>query len=416
MRPLFIIIALLFSQVFTIAQARIVFNANPYVVMNGGIYIVQANPATNAISGAGRIISEAETNRVRWMIGTSTGTYTMPFGYTGAISIPHSITIGTAGVGATGYIDFSTYRTPTFMNTPWATGVTHLTNNNTLLPNQTYVLDRWWITNAASYTTKPALSGMLFTYIDAEWLAVGNTISEANLQAQRFNTTANVWYDMAPIGVVNTGANTVTISTAVSSANFFRPWVLVDNLYPLPVVLSDFNATCNATNKTAELNWTTQSETNNDYFMIERSTDGFNFEQIAIVDGAGNSNITLNYTFIDDSPLPVTSYYRLSQFDFSNYKTEGNILSFENCFNNVLDALTIVTDGNSNFLQINAITDGVYTLELFDASGKIIQRENVTVSKGNNIFAIENIFAQGIYFLRASNDLQSVTKKLIIKK
>lgn len=63
--------------------------------------------------------------------------------------------------------------------------------------------------------------------------------------------------------------------------------------------------------------WATASESNNDYFTVERSKDGISFEAIVEVDGAGNSdNYFLNYKVTDFSPFEGTSYYRLKQTDF----------------------------------------------------------------------------------------------------
>jgi hypothetical protein len=65
-----------------------------------------------------------------------------------------------------------------------------------------------------------------------------------------------------------------------------------------------------------QINWSTATEINNDYFTLERSIDGSNWEILAYVDGAGNSNQRLNYEYIDDYPYHGISYYRLKQTDF----------------------------------------------------------------------------------------------------
>ena len=62
--------------------------------------------------------------------------------------------------------------------------------------------------------------------------------------------------------------------------------------------------------------WQTASELHNDYFIIEKSSNGYDWEQSGIVNGAGNSNQVLNYNFIDYFPYLGLSYYRLTQVDF----------------------------------------------------------------------------------------------------
>lgn len=87
------------------------------------------------------------------------------------------------------------------------------------------------------------------------------------------------------------------------------------------------------------LTWITASETNNDYFTIERSKDGKEWIELGQVDGAGNTNRMIYYSFIDYDPLFPFGYYRLKQTDFdgvysysktitiSREKLDGNFVS-----------------------------------------------------------------------------------------
>ena len=65
-----------------------------------------------------------------------------------------------------------------------------------------------------------------------------------------------------------------------------------------------------------DVNWITATEINNNYFTLERSATGINFEPIGYVQGAGNSTSTINYVFKDRDPLNGIGYYRLKQTDF----------------------------------------------------------------------------------------------------
>ena len=64
------------------------------------------------------------------------------------------------------------------------------------------------------------------------------------------------------------------------------------------------------------LNWTTLSETNNDYYTIERSSDGMHFEELSRVQGAGTTTDISTYYAADENPFMGVSYYRLKQTDF----------------------------------------------------------------------------------------------------
>ncbi|MCD6066679.1 MAG: hypothetical protein K0S33_1505 [Bacteroidetes bacterium] len=85
---------------------------------------------------------------------------------------------------------------------------------------------------------------------------------------------------------------------------------------PLPVSLLSFTAT-KEMNKTL-LQWETITETNNNYFTLERSGDAVNYTKIATLNSkslTGNSNSSLLYNFTDETPLWGLNYYRLSQTD-----------------------------------------------------------------------------------------------------
>nr|WP_294895593.1 LamG-like jellyroll fold domain-containing protein [uncultured Pedobacter sp.] len=87
----------------------------------------------------------------------------------------------------------------------------------------------------------------------------------------------------------------------------------LSNAQSLPVNLISFTAKAEGNN--VNLVWTTASEQNNHHFTIEKSVDGLNFENIATLNGQGDSNKATNYTAIDSSPINGDNYYRLTQFD-----------------------------------------------------------------------------------------------------
>jgi len=61
--------------------------------------------------------------------------------------------------------------------------------------------------------------------------------------------------------------------------------------------------------------WTTLQEINSDYFTVERSANGTDYEIAMVIQGKGDSYTATNYEFTDNNPLPGTSYYRLLATD-----------------------------------------------------------------------------------------------------
>jgi type 1 fimbria pilin len=108
--------------------------------------------------------------------------------------------------------------------------------------------------------------------------------------------------------------NTVERKLTATNLGGFSRWTAGSSLIHLPVALLSFDAV--VSNNEVVLQWTTASEINNDYFSIERSTDGRSFETVGIVNGAGNSNRLITYTKNDPEPVKGISYYRLKQIDY----------------------------------------------------------------------------------------------------
>ena len=103
---------------------------------------------------------------------------------------------------------------------------------------------------------------------------------------------------------------------------------IVSNSGFLPIELVEFNAIVNEDR--VEISWTTASEINNDYFIVEKSKDTFIWSKVIEAKGAGNSNIIINYFEIDNNPLMGLFYYRLTQVDFDGKQETFNIIPVEN--------------------------------------------------------------------------------------
>lgn len=82
----------------------------------------------------------------------------------------------------------------------------------------------------------------------------------------------------------------------------------------LPVSWSDITSTRKGGIVT--LNWSTATEINNSHFIIERSHDDSNWEEISEIKGAGNSNNITHYEFNDTQAPKSALIYRIKQVDF----------------------------------------------------------------------------------------------------
>lgn len=411
-----ILFIFIFFTTNSFSQAQIVMNNDGYIVISNGAYLVIDNSNTNAITQTGtggRIISEAETNRVRWNVSSAAGTYVVPFCDNTFEEIPVTAQITAGGTaGATNHIDFSTYDGGSDNATYMPSGVTNM--GNVTVPtsnNSLQVTDRFWILDA-NHATKPDVT-LTFTYIDAE-NAAPNTLAEANLKAQRWNTSVSDWdgFVFPPTGTVATGANTVS-SVVVPAADFFKAWTLVDYLTPLPIELLSNEVICD--NNHVIVKWSTASETNNNFFTIEKSIDGTNFVSIGTVAGSGNTTNVMNYSFIDYNAFAGTSYYRLKQTDYNGDSKTFGIITSQNCNSGSVNVNAFNDQTGNISIVIDSDITADYTATLVDALGKQISAKALKVEEGNNTFKMDVTGVNaGIYFISIENGKEKTTKKIFI--
>lgn len=93
----------------------------------------------------------------------------------------------------------------------------------------------------------------------------------------------------------------------------------------LPVDLLDFKAQRDGAIN--EIEWSVASQVNNDYFVLEHSTDGKNWQVLETIDGAGNTTSQMDYSFHHSFEKYGINYYRLTQFDFDGASETFPIVS-----------------------------------------------------------------------------------------
>ena len=186
----------------------------------------------------------------------------------------------------------------------------------------------------------------------------------------------------------------------------------------LPVELTDFHA--HAQGNVNVVEWATAAEINNHTFALERSSSLSDFHPLTTIEGAGNSSVLINYAWTDDAPLNGISYYRLIQTDYDGtQKTFGPVTVYRNETSN---ALTIITTYPNPFaddfiLTYFSATRSVTTVEIMDATGKMVWNEKVIPQTGVNQYGFKNqSLPPGIYFvqLRQEKNLP-VTTRIIHK-
>lgn len=416
MKRIFTKLVLLLYISFAHSQARLIINNGGIINITNNAILVLDNPNPNAFTriGSGHVVSEGENNRIRWNISNTSGNYVIPFGIGTSNYMP--LALSTSGSVGSGHFIFSTYGTPTWQNSLYMpAGITHMNSDIDGSDNSNHVTDRFYQLNAIGYSTKPTVSNLQFSYLDPEHSVPSNSIIEGFLQAQRWNPILGDWNDLTPIGTVNTSANTVDV-IMVSPSNLFGWWVLVDNQFPLPISLTWFKTNCDQ--GTTIVSWETASELNNDYFIIERSNDGLNYEESGRVESLnGNSNTAQQYKFLDTTALEGVSYYRLKQVDINGRYTYSSIVRHY-CGEAVMSSIKVYPNPSSNYviLDISGLS-GDKEVTWYNTHGQVVlQSEKLNKETDiNKIFDISQL-AQGAYLLqlKVNNQIHQVFK--VIKK
>lgn len=218
------------------------------------------------------------------------------------------------------------------------------------------------------------------------------------------------WENFGNGGTTGTNENG-TITSASVVANF-SPFTIGSGTpnNPLPIELGGFNAILD--NSKVKLNWTTITEINNDYFIIERSKNGKSWEQLHKVKGAGNSSQLINYKKTDSSPLEGLSYYRLKQVDFDGKYSFSSIKAIDskNFQATELALFPNPIRGNTVTLKSNRdIINGTLTITSID--GTLVYQENNVLGREVEI-TIPNL-SQGTYLVEVKEPIALSKIKLV---
>ncbi|MEM1324078.1 MAG: hypothetical protein AAGG75_27700, partial [Bacteroidota bacterium] len=140
------------------------------------------------------------------------------------------------------------------------------------------------------------------------------------------------------------------------------------------------------------LSWSTQQETNNHFFVIERSYDGIHFEQAAKIEGAGNSKTTKQYRFLDITAGNSRTFYRLAQVDYDGTTAISHtvIVSLQDAQH--IFAITAVNSAVTDryfTMTLNVNVDDEMEYRVMTKMGDVKKKGSTPVVKGMNAMAID---------------------------
>ena len=191
----------------------------------------------------------------------------------------------------------------------------------------------------------------------------------------------------------------------------------------VPVELTAFFAL--STEKGIMLKWTTASENNNSGFLIERSSNKVDFNEVAFINGKGTTTEVTDYEYNDNVTKPGTYYYRLKQIDFDGSFSYSNVVESEISGPEVFNLSQNYPNpfNPSTMIKFTLPVDSRVRIELFNTLGeKVDELTDRDYSIGNlEINFDASKLSNGVYYYTINatgidGSSFASTKKMVLMK
>jgi hypothetical protein len=255
--------------------------------------------------------------------------------------------------------------------------------------------------NAVTITSSPSMQTKFIS-----WAGISSLIPNGNYTYLRIRLTKSVH-----------GMNSTRSTGYYEDGETEDYHVLVDD-FPLAVNLLSFNAHVIDDNK-VRLDWTSADEANFVGYDVERSDDNSTWTKLETVFATGNGSSTVtSYSYNDMQPLRGQSFYRLKlisgsdQFRYSDVR----VVTINKGIRQLIVTPNPATDKAR--LLVQSYEESQATILVFDAVGKLVDRQINHLQNGNNTIELPFIAkaSNGIYFIQVNMNGETKTEKLIINK
>jgi hypothetical protein len=165
------------------------------------------------------------------------------------------------------------------------------------------------------------------------------------------------------------------------------------------------------------LTWSTNMESNNSMFVIEKSEDGFDFMAVGNIKGSGTTRIVKRYNFLDPQPSGKRVFYRLKQVDFDGTYSFSEVLRIDKKMESkfMVVQLRNETVHHSFDFTVDVLTEGGAVLRLTDAAGKPVWQGTQHLLSGLNHLSVDmSSHNEGVY--KVSVLMENDEKILTIRK
>ncbi|MBN2682448.1 MAG: lamin tail domain-containing protein [Bacteroidales bacterium] len=362
-------------------------------IATGTNRIYVTNSATNSI------ISHNENSYINGNLRRnvlSSGSYDFPVGTAAWYEIANINLVSSSGIG---YIDAK------FVNPHTGTSPTGLVIDGT--PITTLLNSGFW-----TITPDAVTSADYDITLVSRGHTNGGTDPEQHTVLKR-NDSSSPWVVDQGVHDNSTqlGSGSAPITAVRTDLSLFSDFAIARSSdFILPVELLSFKGYL--LNSSIELVWETASELNNDYFTLEKSSNGIQFSELTVVPGKGTCSFVSFYSNIDENPYTGINYYRLKQTDFDGSFSYSPVIAVKaNGENNEVQIIQ-----NQNSLMITIPENNISKkISIHDVTGREIF--TLAMPQGTNSLTINLKDIQtsaGIYFISISSSEDFTSKKIFI--
>ncbi|MCS6917442.1 MAG: hypothetical protein RMK52_05315 [Chitinophagales bacterium] len=132
-----------------------------------------------------------------------------------------------------------------------------------------------------------------------------------------------------------------------------------------------------------QLYWATASEQNSAHFLIERSSDGRDYQELGMVHAAGFSESFLRYQFTDGQPTSQ-AYYRLRLVDADGSYSYSHVVYLSRTAQPHVLQVTPNPSSGTFTVEIPSMTNATAQIHLLNALGQLILRHEVPLEAGRH--------------------------------
>ena len=259
------------------------------------------------------------------------------------------------------------------------------------------------VTQAAAATLAAGSNTTSITPGQSATLSAASNISDASF-GWSTGGSGGPQVGTGPMLRVSPTTTTTYTVTSTTSCGTLNQDITITVTGPLPVELTAFEA--QLVGATALLTWTTSQELDNEFFAVERSTDGRRFVAVGRVAGAGTTRTRTEYRFTDalaEVRAGTTLYYRLRQVDYSGLVQYSPVRALQVGARTTALLASVQPNPLDATSSLRVVTPqaGPLSYTIHDAVGRQLAAESVMAAEGAQTLALPALAAAraGVYFL-----------------